>query len=1037
MNASVTLWHLLQRLLSVLEMPIRYIFGRDIFISYSRADGGKYAPNLALALQAKRPKLSFYLDKWIAPPDNKLPRSLKRHLRWSSILVLVCTENAVKSDFVRDEIRSFARLGRKIVPISVNGSFFNLKNDEDLWPKISGASPEDESREAITEGRASETVIERVIESVRFSIQDQRLRRAVWSAVCFVVLSIGGAIIFSAVSVRKANAKVASAEIQRIAAEVARKDADTKKAEAEQATIAANQKTADAVTLQGIAEGQATDAETKRTVAEGRMREARRLEEQARENAKEQERIAKSSRLAGLADRNLLEKPDLSLLLGASAYDSSSAQRSFEAKRSLLTVLSSYRNLDFLLSADKSLNTGIVVTPDQRTLIASNGDGKVFFWDLAKKKIRSVHDVSPFPKIALTPDGHALVAASGETIDLWDVKSESKRGVLKGQGSGCFAIRPDSKILISSSNLDELVIWNISDLDDPREVHRFKYNQEGAQARVQSIVFSADGRTLLTGGTVDVHGSIVRWNVTNLMKPERIKDEKLQLSGREVSKLVYSPTGKYFVSIQDQGAALLWKSDSLESKTLPLPWNTFYTDAAFSNSGDLVVSTLDGTVFLLNPNIVWTGVLHSELVGTYQRGVGHATLSLDGFVVSGNSDGTIAFWRTDGPRKLIHEIYGFEHPVTVTAFTRDGRLLASGDAAGNIMLKDLVAEGSNVPLPKVHTASVLSLDFDEVHGRLASGGDDGKLVLWTNGVQGWQPKEFPVGDIAYVRSNLQRSWSIDVTDPARLFSVVRFMNKGRNLITIGPGPFVVSWDVESKRVIGSPIPLPGLDSTGTSLSASGGAISSDGKLVAVGYSDGSIQLLNTREGNTNWQTLRGHDGEVTNVAFSRDGNSLVSADDDTNVVVWQLGASPVACQSFKPALDYPPDAEDILSIESVAFGQDDQTLAFGSSDSITLWDLKSGSTIGSLELSKSAEVKTISFSPDGTKIAMGGDRVVLLFNANAQAWAEAARTIANRQLSEQERQFYDLDPKMDCASKIRQPARPREDHYRPLPRFSR
>src|SRR5690349_20257643 len=68
-------WSLLS---GVIDWPLRFIFGRDIFISYSRRDAGRYAPSLALALQSKRPKLSFYLDKWIAPPSGKLPRSLKR-----------------------------------------------------------------------------------------------------------------------------------------------------------------------------------------------------------------------------------------------------------------------------------------------------------------------------------------------------------------------------------------------------------------------------------------------------------------------------------------------------------------------------------------------------------------------------------------------------------------------------------------------------------------------------------------------------------------------------------------------------------------------------------------------------------------------------------------------------------------------------------------------------------------------------------------------------------------------------------------------
>ncbi|HEY0555503.1 MAG TPA: hypothetical protein VGG20_14675, partial [Thermoanaerobaculia bacterium] len=63
----------LQLLLRLAETPARYIFGRDIFISYSHVDAAQYAPDLAEALRVKRPKLSIYLDRWIAPTADKLP----------------------------------------------------------------------------------------------------------------------------------------------------------------------------------------------------------------------------------------------------------------------------------------------------------------------------------------------------------------------------------------------------------------------------------------------------------------------------------------------------------------------------------------------------------------------------------------------------------------------------------------------------------------------------------------------------------------------------------------------------------------------------------------------------------------------------------------------------------------------------------------------------------------------------------------------------------------------------------------------------
>ncbi|HEV8368699.1 MAG TPA: TIR domain-containing protein, partial [Pyrinomonadaceae bacterium] len=81
--------------LALIDFPFRFVFGRDLFISYSRSDSREYAPNLVLALQKRMPKLSCYLDRWIAPPSGKLPLSLKLQLRWCSMLVVICTKNAI------------------------------------------------------------------------------------------------------------------------------------------------------------------------------------------------------------------------------------------------------------------------------------------------------------------------------------------------------------------------------------------------------------------------------------------------------------------------------------------------------------------------------------------------------------------------------------------------------------------------------------------------------------------------------------------------------------------------------------------------------------------------------------------------------------------------------------------------------------------------------------------------------------------------------------------------------------------------------
>src|ERR1700742_2470572 len=212
-------------LFTLLDAPFRYLFGRDVFVSYSRADASKYVPNLANELRSQMPDLSFYLDRWVAPPSRKLPRSLRRQLRWSSILVIVASENAINSRFVKDEIRRFAKTGRQLIPINVSGAWDRVDWDVEPWRDVKGAAPEVETLEDILKGTPAREVIDRIGRSVDFSRQDQRLRRAVRATVFGILFLIAGAIIISSVIIQRARAEAA----QRIgAAEAKEREANIK-----------------------------------------------------------------------------------------------------------------------------------------------------------------------------------------------------------------------------------------------------------------------------------------------------------------------------------------------------------------------------------------------------------------------------------------------------------------------------------------------------------------------------------------------------------------------------------------------------------------------------------------------------------------------------------------------------------------------------------------------------------------------------------------------------------------------------------------
>ena len=209
------------------------------------------------------------------------------------------------------------------------------------------------------------------------------------------------------------------------------------------------------------------------------------------------------------------------------------------------------------------------------------------------------------------------------------------------------------------------------------------------------------------------------------------------------------------------------------------------------------------------------------------------------------------------------------------------------------------------------------------------------------------------------------------------------------------------------------------------------ALSSDSRWIAFGDSDGSVLLY---EISNLWRTrkmpsdfiLNGHDREVRAVAFSPDGKMLASGAADgtlqfincrtflnlsnnplfhygTNCVVesrW-LRSHPMAkCSQLEERMllsRYGISKRSRLwrvlgshnrDITALAFSPDSKTLAAGTSGSeLVLWDVSSQKKLSSLEGHDSnvGAINALVFSPDGELLASGADdKKVLLWNTETR-----------------------------------------------------
>jgi WD40 repeat protein/uncharacterized caspase-like protein len=147
------------------------------------------------------------------------------------------------------------------------------------------------------------------------------------------------------------------------------------------------------------------------------------------------------------------------------------------------------------------------------------------------------------------------------------------------------------------------------------------------------------------------------------------------------------------------------------------------------------------------------------------------------------------------------------------------------------------------------------------------------------------------------------------------------------------------------------------------------ALSPDGKLLAVGNYDGSIQLWDFGSARL-LRTLVRHSQEVRSVVFVASGKQIVSAGKDMTVKLWDVTTGELlrTAELRSPAeymwdIQLSPDGTQVASAQTIK-GSDPAGI-------IKLWDAATGQLIRSIRASPMA----LAFTPDGKRLVSGGNGV--------------------------------------------------------------
>lgn len=285
---------------------------------------------------------------------------------------------------------------------------------------------------------------------------------------------------------------------------------------------------------------------------------------------------------------------------------------------------------------------------------------------------------------------------------------------------------------------------------------------------------------------------------------------------------------------------------------------------------------------------------------------------------------------------------GHSSDVKSVAFSRDGKLLASGGADKAIKLWE-VSSGRELRTFIGHTASINSVAFSPDGNRIVSASEDQTVRVWdtrtgseTHSLKGrFDP-------------NVQVAFSPDGKQLASTSGTVHLWN--------------AQTGAEVKR-------LADYSLTAVAYSPNGKYLA--GTINQTGYQPERIVLWNAQTG-TEVRAFTGHYLPITSVAFSLDSRFMVSATRDT-IKVWEV-------ETGKELKTFTQRSG---SITSVTFSPDGKRIASGSmsTPTIKLWEVETGAE-RTLE-GHYFWVYSLAFSPDGKQLASGSkDSTIKLWDAN-------------------------------------------------------
>ena len=417
--------------------------------------------------------------------------------------------------------------------------------------------------------------------------------------------------------------------------------------------------------------------------------------------------------------------------------------------------------------ASPQIDAYITLAEDGKRLVTSGFGTDLIVWETetGKRLANLTGRANMAYNVAFSADGNELTSG-GRTR--WDLRTGRGVRIIPDAGEKTFGVasRDGRLLIVRKGNSNVLTV-----LESPSGKQLFTLTPSGDAGVVTRVRFSADNTMLAV-----VYGMLEDQNPTSLgslMRGAQVKIWDLK-SGRELRSLLtgeipmeaeFSADGRVVAVISGMGKLALWEWQSGDKQrdltSSPMPSFTppatikpgqmptipnmndiaaMMTSALGSMSAGTMGQTLTSLAFTNDGRILATGGVESKanidfaamMSGAMNPRQKKGSKQPDSADMMRDlkieSVGQVQLWDVTSGRPIA-ALKGHGRAVSKVAFSRDGKLLASGGTDNTIKIWD-VATRSELRSFAGHTAAIESMDFSPDGRLLASASDDGSTFLW-------------------------------------------------------------------------------------------------------------------------------------------------------------------------------------------------------------------------------------------------------------------------------------------------------------------